>query len=499
MSNPNNNYGNMPSPDQGVPQPAPYYYEQPQQPYEEVTTTTSVPSTPSPVGKNKRLLIIGLIIFGVILLIILLLSLASRGASPTTNTTPDTKNVSLQFRGAFLPADAMQDLIDDYEALNTNVNIEYADKWPDGPFDDASQIYKSEINRVLRENDSVNIPDIYMVNNSWVGDYEKYSKASNNIDYATFNSIFYPAASTDFAHDKQNVYGVPLWMDTLAILYNKDILTSKSIQEPSTNWVEFKKQAQTLTSKEGGTIKVAGFASGNFANVSYGFELANILLLQNGVQMMNDQTQPIFATFSESVPAIQYFKSFQQDTSSTWNTSMQNDSAAFLEGKVAMIASTSYRYRDILKYNKGFNINLNIGVSQIPQITGQSEPVINFADYWGAMVSDSRGNATYAWAFLQWLTQPEQLRKLSDNVAASTESFGLLYPRKDMAQILQTDPDLAVFNASLPYAQSWYMVNGTKVEEEFAKILSSTTNINQSQVTQLQSEVQTIITNKGQI
>lgn len=500
MSNPNNNFGNMPSPDQGVPQPAPYYYEQPQQPYEEVTTTTSTTTSVAPIGGGRRLLIIGLVIFGVILLIILILSLTSRGGGSTTNTTTtDTRNVSLQFRGAFIPGDAMQGLIDDYETLNPNVKIEYADKWPEGAFKDASQIYKSEINRVLRENDSVNIPDIYMVNNSWVGDYEKYSKASNNIDYATFNSIFYPAASTDFAHDKQNVYGVPLWMDTLAILYNKDILTSKSIQEPSTNWVEFKKQAQTLTSKEGGTIKVSGFASGNFNNVSFGYELANILLLQNGVQMMNDQTQPIFATFSESVPAIQYFKSFQQDSSSTWNTNMPNDSAAFLESKVAMIASTSYRYRDILKYNKGFNINLNIGVSQIPQITGQSEPVINFADYWGAMVSDSRGNATYAWAFLQWLTQPEQLRKLSDNVATSTSSFGLLYPRKDMAQILQTDPDLAVFNASLPYAQSWYMVNGTNVEGEFAKILDTSTNVNQSQVTQLQSAVQTIITNKGQI
>lgn len=89
------------------------------------------------------------------------------------------------------------------------------------------------------------IPDIFMVNNSWVGDYEKYSKASTNMDYATFNSIFYPAASTDFANDGKNVYGVPLWMDTLAILYNKDILSSKSIQQPSTNWVEFKTGTDT--------------------------------------------------------------------------------------------------------------------------------------------------------------------------------------------------------------------------------------------------------------
>ncbi len=495
----NQNYQNMPSPDLSNVQAAPYYYEQPQ-PYEEVTTTTTVETPPAtPLAKNRRLLIIGLVVFGLILLLILVFSLLSRGGTGTTNTTtPTTQNVILQFRGAFISAEAMQPLLDEYTALNPNVKIEYADKWPQGAFKDASAIYKSEINRVLRENDSVNIPDIFMVNNSWTGDYEKFTKVSNNIDFQTFNSIFYPAAVEDFTNGT-SVYGVPLWMDTLAVLYNKDILNANSIQQPSTNWVEFKRQAQTLTTREGGQIKVAGFASGNMDNVSFGFELANVLLLQNGVEILNAQDQPVFATFNEAIPALQYFQSFQNDSSSTWNSTLKNDSAAFLESKVAMIVSTSYRYRDILKYNQAYNINLNIGVSQLPQITGQSQPIINFADYWGAMVSDARGNGTYAWNFLQWLTQPEQLRKLSDNIAAQTESFGILYPRRDMAQILQTDPDLGIFNESLPYAQSWYMVNGTKVREEFTKIFQGGGNVNQGQVTQLQTAVQTIITNKGQI
>lgn len=492
------NYNNMPSPDVNVPQPAPYYYEQPAQPYEAVTTTETT-TTVNPIAKNKKFLILGLIVFGLLLLGVLILSLTSRSGTSTNNNNISTQNVSLQFRGAFIPLAAIQPLLDDYKVLKPNVTIEYADKWPDGPFKDASAIYKSEINRVLRENDSVNIPDIFMVNNTWAGDYEKFTKASTNIDYQTFQSIFYPAAVTDFANDGRNVYGVPLWMDTLAILYNEDILSSKSISEPSTNWVEFKRQAQTLTTKENGQIKVAGFAAGNLDNVSFGFELVNILLLQNGVEMISTANkQPSFATFSEAGSAVQYFQSFQNDANSTWAKSLQNDSAAFLEGKVAMIASTSYRYRDILRYNKEFNIRLNIGVSQIPQITGQSQEIINFADYWGAMVSDARGNSRHAWEFLQWLTQPEQLDKLSNGVATATNSFGILYPRKDMAQKLQTDLDLSVFNASLPYAQSWYMVNGTKVRELFQSAFSSG-GLNQAQITSLQEEVQSVITNKGQI
>lgn len=491
MSNTGNYQSNI---DQNFQQPVPYYYEQPNQ--DSLNNSTEVSVGTEKGSSVKRILIIALILFIIAIVLLLILSSTRRTTTPTT--TP-TNNVVLQFRGAFIPVAAMQPLIDDYQTLNPTIKIEYADKWSDGSFKDASAIYKSEINRVLKENDSVNIPDIYMVQNSWVGDYEKFSKASTNFDYQTFNSIFYPAVVKDFANDGRTVYGVPLWMDTLAILYNKDILASKSITQPSTNWVEFKRQAQTLTTKENNAIKVAGFAAGNTSSVSFGFELANILLLQNGVEVINTQKQPSFATFPEAAPSIQYFQSFLNDTNSTWSASLGNDSAAFLDRKVAMIAATSYRYRDIVKYNKAYNLNLNIGVSQIPQITGQTEEIINFADYWGAMVSDARGNGVYAWEFLKWLTQPEQLRKLSDGIKTSTDSFGILFPRKDMEQILQNDPDLAVFNESLPFAQSWYMVNGTKVREAFDSIINATGNVSQSQLTELQTTVQTILSNKGQL
>lgn len=497
MSNPNQNYGNMPSVDMGVPQPMPYYYEQPQ-PYQEVTTTTTTNTTVSNKPNTRRIIIVALIVIGVILLLVLLLSLLSRGG--TQNNVPAARNVSLQFRGAFIPESVMQPLLDDYKTLNPNITIDYADVWSeDTAFSEAANIYKSELNSLLRNNDSVNIPDIFMTQNTWAGDYETYSQPSNNFDYQTFNSIFYPAVATDFASDGSRIYGVPLWMDTLAVLYNKDILASKSIQSPATNWVEFKRQAQTLTTKEGSQIKVAGFAAGNTNNVSFGFELANVLLLQNGVQMTNTQRVPTFATFNEAVPAVKYFQSFQTDTNSTWSASMQNDSAAFLESKVAMITATSYRYRDILKYNQSFNINLDIGVAPLPQVSAEATEAINFADYWGAMVSNARGNATEAWAFLKWLTEREQLTKLSDGIKESTQSFGLLYPRRDMASLLETDPDLAVFNSSLPQAQSWYMVNGTEVREEFAATINESNNLNPAQLTQLQTAVQGIIANKGQL
>src|SRR5260221_1504576 len=163
-----------------------YYYEQPYEEVSTTTTTTPVDDDSSESTRRRRLLIIGLIIFGVVLLIILLLLLTTRpaGTNTTNNTTTIDPNrkVVLQFQGAFITPEEIQPLIDDYQKLNPNVKIEYANKWPQGAYIDAENIYKSDLNKVLRENDSVNIPDIFMVNNSWAGDYDgSFTTPSTNI------------------------------------------------------------------------------------------------------------------------------------------------------------------------------------------------------------------------------------------------------------------------------------------------------------------------------
>lgn len=483
---------------------ADYYYEQP---YEEVAPQSSLadPEQPTPENNRRRMIIIGLIVFGVILLILLLVLITSR-QRPTTvanNTTgPDTsRNVILQFRGAFLSSTVMQPLIDEYQAANPNVKIEYADRWPSGSYQDASEIYRSEINRVLKDGDSVNIPDIFMVNNRWTGDYDSatYTYPSPNAYYTldTFSSIFHPAVVTDFANDGK-VHGVPMWMDTLAVLYNKDLLSAGAISEPAKTWNEFKSQAQSLTKRENNQIKVGGFAGGTTNNTTYAFDIVNTLMYQNGVEILDSTGLPSFSSFPETITALNFYKSFASGSAATWNTSMKNDAAAFLEGKAAMIVSTSYRYRDILKYNKAYDIGLNIGVSRLPQLSsGQSQEIFNFADYWGAMVSNARGNGDYAWAFLKWLSEPDQYKKISENIKNETSLFGILYPRKDMSTELVNDPDLAVFNESLPFAQSWYMGKGYQVQEEFLKLVSG--SVNQSNVTSTERNIQTIQDSAGQL
>src|SRR5690606_23363349 len=105
----------------------------------------------------------------------------------------------------------------------------------------------------------------------------------------------------------------------------------------------------------------------------------------------------------------------------------KNDSASFLEQKVAMIASTSWRLREILRFNETLDLGLDIGISQVPQITTDAGN-LNWATYWGNIVTLNRPNSVASWNFLTWLTEPAQLEKLYTQVEEQSGYFGILYP-----------------------------------------------------------------------
>jgi multiple sugar transport system substrate-binding protein len=449
-------------------------------------------SKPARKFNRKLLLPLGMGIAGILVIGVVLVLLATRGQNQQTTA----QNVVLQWWGVFMSEEAVQPLLDEYKTLKPNVTVEYANRWPDAPATQASTRYRTELNRVLNENDQVQIPDIFMVNNTWVGDYEDYVKPNTSISIDDFNSTYYPAASDNFTNNNI-IYGLPLWMDPYAIIYNEDMLLADSTQSvPPTDWPTFKSLAQRLTKKSGnGAVTQAGFAAGTSNNVSFSSELANLLLLQNGVNINNDDVLT-FADDADSVTAINFYKDFAAQNGNTWDEDMKNDSAAFLEEKVAMIFAPSYRYRDILKYKELYEITFNVDVAEVPQLTGQGVRDTDWVEYWGNMVSLSRPNSTAAWEFLNWLNQPEQLKKLSENVKTAEGFFGLLSPREDMADEAANDQYLSVFNKALPTARSWYMSKGLEVRSAFNDLIDER-QITSATLTNTQEDLQAILDTKG--
>lgn len=461
------------------------------------TQTTQQPSPPR--SRNTGMII--LIIVGVILFILILFLLLGVGSSsPSDNTgqdqTPSDEPAVLQWWGMFLDSEVVQPLIDEYQSQNPNITIEYANRRPTGSFESAEQTYRNSLNDLLRENDPVQIPDIFMVNNSWVGDYENYVQPSTSYSFETFSNSFYPAVVDDFAHSSE-VLGVPLWMDTFAILYNVDALESQAISSPPTNWTEFKNASITLTEKNGSTITQSGFAVGTSSNVSFSTQLLYTLFSQNGVSFLDADDQAIFSTDDDSVGALSFYKNFGSGNDNTWSNSFENDALAFAQNDAAMIYATSWRYRDILNANEQFSLGLDIGVSQVPQLQAQDQPIINWADYWGNMVALNRPYSRQAWDFLEWMSQPEQLQKLHENTKNFYGYFGSLYPRSDMSQELAADQYLQVYNESLPYAQTWYQTKGIEVKEVFRELIDGSSTL--SSIASAENDVQTLLDSAGEI
>lgn len=417
----------------------------------------------------------------------------------TQNNTPEqSQEITLQWWGVFLDENTVASLIKEYEDQNAGVKIDYANRWPGGKSELAASLYKDELNRVLREGNSVSIPDIFMLENTWVGDYESFTATAPTdvIDANTVKTAYYPFVAQDFAHGDQ-VRGLPMWADTLAVLYNKTILASGSVSTPPTDWVNFKQLALNLTQKSAGTISRGGFSAGRASNVSSAAELFNLLLLQNGVGIVNANGEPNFSTDADSQTALNFYKSFEGTAAGSWDSSFENDALAFLQGKLGMMVAPSWRYNDILTFNDKYNLGLNIGVAPMPQLQGQTIPVINWATYWGNVVAQNRPNASASWKFLNWLSQPDQMRKLNANLKLNRKFFGILYPRIDMQQELQTDQYLRVYNSALSTAQTWYMVKGQEVQAVFNDMLDKA--VSQSLISQAENEIQRLIRNKGKL
>lgn len=430
-------------------------------------------------------------------MLIIFFIIRGRSTTPTNNNNTGGQ-ITLQWWGVYLDPDVVNPLIQEYQAQNTNVKIQYANKWPGGNRELAAKLYQDELNRVLKDRNAAAIPDIFMVENTWVGNYERYTAPApaSIVTAQNVSSEFYPAVTQNFVSGGV-VRGLPLWMDALAIIYNRDLLTAKSVSTPSTNWVDFRTLALTLTTRQSGRISVGGFAAGLTKSVSFSAEIFNLLLLQNGVTIVNNQGRPVFAnSTAAAISAFEFFKSFAGTTGS-WDATMETDALEFLKKRAAMIVAPSWRYQDLLTLNKANNLGVNIGVAAMPQLQGQNQPTINWATYWGNMAAIDRPNSTEAWKFMRWITQPAQLRKLRTNDAAKREFFSFMYPRSDMAADLQADQYLRVFNSSLPTAQSWYMVNGMSVQAAFEELLETSGGSNN--LLAIQNKIDQIILNKGNI
>src|SRR3972149_861432 len=101
-----------------------------------------------------------------------------------------------------------------YQKSHSNVRVKYTEL--------AEETYEKELINALAAGRG---PDIFMINNRWAVKHADkiISPPTEKITPSVFRELFPQVAEYDFLSSDEQIYGLPLSIDTLALFYNRDI------------------------------------------------------------------------------------------------------------------------------------------------------------------------------------------------------------------------------------------------------------------------------------
>lgn len=401
---------------------------------------------------NKLYIIVGVLIVGVFVLLFFLVF---------GGFEIKVERVELEFWGVFDQPPAFSEAIRTFRQANPEINVRYV------PF--SFEEYEKAVIDALAAGRG---PDIWMIQNTWLPKHKDKLTAlpqdDKELNYKLFNfrQDFVDVAESDLV-DNGQIYALPLYIDTLALYYNKDLFNSAGIAKPPANWDDFNEAVTALTKIDSrGNIEKSGAAIGTARNINRSTDVLMLLMLQSGVGMV-DRTRNE-ATFADPVgfqrvgeTALEYYTGFSDPRKSvyTWNDNLFYSIDAFVTERTAMMLNYSHQ----LPVVKAKAPRLNFDVALMPQPKDMSTRV-DYSNYFAPAVSAASKNQKAAWKFLLHLTSRDgALPYLRESLRPTA--------RRDLIDFQKTDPDLGVFAFQALTARSWFQVDSEAIEKVFADMI----------------------------
>ena len=331
---------------------------------------------------------------------------------------PPAKEVTLTYWGLFEPEEVFQPLIEEYQKEHPHVKIEYQQR----AYSDLSQHKETLLTR-LREGTG---PDIFRLHNTWITQFasELSPLPSEAMSSAEFAANFY-SPMQNFLSSQGQLYAIPLMYDGLMLFYNTEHFEEAGVSQPPSDWDEFRRVAKILP---------AGAAIGTASNVAHFSDILGLMFAQSKVSFPADLTS------RGARDALIFYTNFVTKDK-VWSASLPNSIRAFSQGRASMIFAPSWRVFEIQALNPGLDFT-TAPVPQIPSLPGEGPTTTNWASFWAEAVNLDSENAGEAWAFLKFLSEPENMRRLYSEQAKLRE-FGEPYSRTDLSVVLLTNDYLA--------------------------------------------------------
>ncbi|MEK9180918.1 MAG: extracellular solute-binding protein [Patescibacteria group bacterium] len=398
-----------------------------------------------------------------IIFVILLLMVAQLAVSCGRPTGPAKQPVALVIWKPFEESETWRSIFEEYTRTHSYVNFVYERK------DIAT--YEDELLNALASGTG---PDIFSIHNDWLASYkDKMSPAPKGVfSVREFEDAFVDVARADLYDQENNLYAVPMSVDTLALFYNRDLLGSAGIAQPPRTWAEAIEAVKSLTRQDKfGNFLVNGIAMGTDKNVNRSVDILGLLMLQNGTQVYSSaknqatMDREVVAAdgsrYNAGAQALEFYTQFANPAKETytWNNRNNYSVDAFIAGQTAMMLSYSYMVPVVA--NKA--PLLNFGVAAVPQVD-LSKPKVNFSNYFAEGVSKASKNTEEAWNFLKFATSKESLTKY---YAAHKQPAS----RKDIISTQIGDPGVGVFAESALTAKPLFKPNSSKFDRMFSDMI----------------------------
>jgi len=404
---------------------------------------------------------------------LILVFFISSGFSCKSIKPVDKTPIDLTIWGVIDDSSDFQELLASYKSIHPNINVTYKKFRPEE--------YEMMLLNGWAEDRG---PDIFAIKDSWLGKYKsKITPMPDKINMtyiyqkdvfagkkeevaetrptsipnlkdlkdsyvkAVYDEILLPDASSN-----KKVYGLPLFVDTLALYYNQSLLENAGIVFPPKNWEEFNEQVQKITKfNQKNEIVQPAAAIGASKNIKHSFDLLSLLMMQNGTIMAQANNLASFDRpttdkgYYPGETASVFYTDFAQPTKQvyTWNETFPMDLDAFRQNQVAFF----FGYNEDLAYIKDGAPKLNFAVAPLPQVN-ESVPV-NFASFWLQTVSFKSNHTNEAWDFILYFSQKDNLKKYLDKTKKPT-------PLKAFIEEQSKDIELSAFTSQLLTAQNWY-------------------------------------------
>jgi ABC-type glycerol-3-phosphate transport system substrate-binding protein len=396
-------------------------------------------------------------------------------------------------------------LFDDKDALAGQIQAfesQYKTKVKYVSFNDPETYEQTILNELAEGNG----PDIFAIHNTWILKHlGKLSPMPSNLVIPMtpelYNETFFHVAYDDLVVDNQ-IYGVPLSIDTLALYYNEEYLVSAvaGTNRPGRTWDDIKKQTIALTKKDNSRERfaVTGISLGRSDNIALASDILYMMMIQHETNWYDATTQKaIFAqkqgvlegTGKPNYPgiaALSLYTSFGLPTYNhySWNKSITGQAPEemelnpFIRGKTAMTFGYSSMYehikQGIINQQKigGSYIDLNdVKIAEAPQLVdpSTSNRLFSYASYYPLVVSKHTDSQEAAWTLIQFLSTKESLEEYFKKTKRPTS-------RLDMQNEQSLDPVYGAFSRQANYARSAKILDDSFYKEVFDRAIQSVIN-----------------------